>query len=182
MIAMLTGLVGVWLTLKQHIWCFPVGMINVLLYAYLFFTPGIRLYADASLQCTYFFLLAYGWFKWTRNDPEKKNILPSRTLINDWKKILLIALPSVVLLSVFLQHATKADLPWLDSSLTVVSLIAQWMIARKKIENWYLWILVDIFYIPLYIYKGLPLTAILYFLFLILAIKGLKEWKRSIPA
>lgn len=177
---MITGVVGVWLTLKQNVWCFPVGMLNVLLYAWLFFTPSIRLYADASLQLIYFILLAYGWYIWIKPDSQSKKIAPSKTTLSEWKIISIIILPAIFLLAWFLQTYTDADLPWSDSSLTVISLIAQWMVAKKKIENWLLWILVDVLYIPMYIYKELPLMAFLYLLFLLLAIKGLKEWKRTL--
>jgi len=178
--AMISGVLGVWLTMKQNVLCFPVGMINVGLYAFLFFTPGIRLYADALLQCIYFFLLIYGWYKWSGGNTHKELAIPSSMSKPEWKNVILIAIPSALVLGTFLQAFTNADLAWADSSLTVLSLIAQWMIAKKKIENWMLWILADICYIPLYIYKDLPLTAFLYFLFLMLAIKGLKEWKQSI--
>ena len=178
--AMISGVLGVWLTMKQNVWCFPVGMVNVALYALLFFTPGIRLYADALLQCIYFILLIYGWYKWSGGSTHKEVLIPCYMSKAEWKKVILLAIPGTILLGTFLHSFTNADLAWIDSSLAVISLLAQWMIAKKKIENWMLWIIVDIFYIPLYIYKGLPLTAVLYFLFLILAIKGLQEWKRGV--
>ena len=177
---MLTGAVGVWLTMKQNIWCFPIGMINVALYAILFFDPGIRLYADASLQVFYFVLLIYGWHLWTKPAMFKSHILPSYVKGNSWIKMLLLTIMGAIVLGVFLDYQTNADLPWLDSSLTSVSLLAQWMVARKKIENWILWIIADTIYIPLYIHKGLPLTAFLYFIFLLLAVKGFKDWKSTL--
>ena len=177
---MLTGVAGVWLTLKQNIWCFPVGIINVVLYAWLFFTPSIRLYADATLQCIYFILLAYGWYTWTISGTDHKKLSPTKTSNSVWLKLLLVAMPVFLSLALFFDNYTNADLPWLDSALTTISLTAQWMIARKKIENWLLWILVDISYIPMYLYKGLPLTALLYLLFLVIAIKGWKDWKQTL--
>jgi len=180
LIAMLTGVTGVWLTLQQNSWCFPVGIVNVLLYAWLFFTPSIRLYADATLQCIYFILLAYGWYTWTISGAEHKRIIPTNTSSSVWLKLFFVAMPVFLTLALFFEFFTNADLPWLDSALTTISLIAQWMIARKKIENWLLWIVVDIIYIPMYLYKGLPLTALLYILFLAIAIKGWKDWKRTL--
>ena len=177
--AMLSGILGVWFTIKQNPLCFPIGMLNVLLYAWLFFTPTIRLYADATLQCSYFLLLAYGWFKWTRSGKADNNLRPSRTSKRHWISIILISIPFILILALFLQKYTNADLAWPDSTLTVISLAAQWMVAKKKMENWILWILVDIFYIPLYIYKGLPLTAFLYFIFLLIAFRGWNEWKKD---
>ncbi|HNS12823.1 MAG TPA: nicotinamide riboside transporter PnuC [Bacteroidia bacterium] len=180
LIAMLTGVAGVWLTLKQNVACFPVGMINVLLYAWLFFTPSVRLYADATLQCTYFLLLAYGWHAWTVSGHKDKKILITKTSKALWLRSLLVTLPVFLISSLFFDLFTNADLPWLDSALTTISLLAQWMIARKKLENWLLWILVDTVYIPVYLYKGLPLTAFLYLIFLIMAINGWMNWKKSL--
>jgi nicotinamide mononucleotide transporter len=83
-------------------------------------------------------------------------------------------------MAVFLQEFTLASYPWLDSALTCSSLIAQWMIAKKYIENWIVWIVADIIYIPLYCVKNLPLTAFLYFIFLLLAFNGYREWKKKL--
>lgn len=177
--AISTGVIAVWLTIKQKVWCFPVGMINVALYAYLFFYPSIRLYADASLQITYFVLLIFGWYNWSKHGKAGNKVIPGKTARTEWLALFAIAAISIPTLGYFLDSFTNADLPWADSSLTVLSLIAQWMIAKKKIENWILWIIVDLFYLPMYISKGLPLTAILYFIFLVLAIKGFKEWKKN---
>ena len=179
-IAMLTGIAGVWLTMKESIWCFPIGIINVSLYAWLFISPGIRLYADALLQCIYILLLFYGWMNWADRNKKKEarhtfNI-PSKTAL----KLFFIFLAATIVLAVFLQHYTNASYPWLDSALTCSSLAAQWMIAKKMIENWIVWIVVDIIYLPLYFVKHLPLTTILYAIFLLLAFKGFSEWKKNL--
>jgi nicotinamide mononucleotide transporter len=175
--AMLTGIAGVWLTVKKNIWCFPVGIINVSLYAWLFYSPSVKLYADALLQCIYILLLFYGWFNWKKNS--RVDYVRKIHLSTLWKISAIIILSGVVL-ALFLQKNTDASLPWMDSFLTCVSLAAQWMIARKYIENWIIWIIADIIYIPLYIQKELPLTAILYAIFLFLAVKGHFEWKRKL--
>lgn len=188
---MTSGIAGVWLTLKENIWCFPVGIVNVAIYAVLFFSPDIRLYADALLQCIYILLLFYGWNKWLRNknakvysanalkEPESSSgfvpvHLKKRILI----RLLFILIISSASLAFFLYRYTDASYPVTDSLLTCSSLIAQWMIAKKIIENWLLWILADAVYIPMYISKQLPLTALLYFIFLIMAVKGYREWKK----
>ncbi len=179
-IAMLTGIAGVWLTMKENIWCFPIGIINVSLYAWLFISPGIRLYADALLQCIYILLLFYGWMNWADRNKKKEAShtfkIPSKTAI----KLFFIFLAATIVLAFFLQHYTNASYPWLDSALTCSSLAAQWMIAKKIIENWIVWIVVDIIYLPLYFVKHLPLTTILYAIFLLLAFKGFLEWKKNL--
>ena len=178
--AMLTGLAGVWLTIKENIWCFPVGIVNVTLFAWHFFTPGIQLYADALLQCIYVLLLFYGWLNWAEKNNKKEKLSPVKITIVTAIKVAIASIIGAVILAFFLQKYTNASYPWLDSILTCSSLAAQWMIAKKKIENWVVWIVVDIIYIPLYIVKHLPLTAFLYFIFLVLAIIGYQDWKKNI--
>ena len=173
---LITGIASVWLTVRQNILCFPIGIINVLIYAFLFSSNGIRLYADAFLQIVYLILLIYGWIRWKKNKIE----INFPISINSFflTRLLVFCIPAFFILGLFLAYFTNASLPWLDGLLTVISLAAQWMIAKKMIENWALWIVVNIIYVPLYIYKGLHLTSILYFIFLLLAFKGLSEWKK----
>ena len=173
---LITGIASVWLTVRQNILCFPIGIINVLIYAFLFSSNGIRLYADAFLQIVYLILLIYGWIRWKKNKIE----INFPISINSFflTRLLVFCIPSFFILGLFLAYFTNASLPWLDALLTVISLAAQWMIAKKMIENWALWIVVNIIYVPMYIYKGLHLTSILYFIFLLLAFKGLSEWKK----
>ena len=172
----ITGVLGVWLTIRRSILCFPIGIINVLIYAYLFQSENVRLYADALLQIIYLILLVYGWMVWDRSKNEKEEIRTVSILLA--KKLVIIGVLSTIALGVFLSLYTNASLPYLDAILTIISLIAQWMIAKKMIENWLLWIVVNTIYIPLYVYKGLAFTSILYLLFLILAINGWYNWKK----
>ncbi len=174
----ITGVTGVWLTVRQNILCFPIGIINVSLYAIMFSSEGIRLYADSLLQCIYLFLLIYGWIHWKKS--RKSFIIPARAIDSFSTNMIIISFIAFATLSLFLQRFTDASLPWLDSALTILSLVAQWMVAKKIITNWLIWIIVNIVYIPLYFYKGLPLTSALYLIFLILAIKGYFEWKKEL--
>jgi nicotinamide mononucleotide transporter len=176
-VAMLTGVAGVYLTIRQSVWCFPVGIVNVILYAFLFFSPGVRLYADALLQCIYTLLLLYGWYQWSRGRQTK--IIPVNINRNTGLQLLFVVFLSTMLLGYFFRTFTDASYPWLDSFLMCASLAAQWMIAKKFIENWIVWIVVDIIYIPLYYIKHLPLTTLLYFIFLLMAINGYTEWKKK---
>ncbi len=177
--AMITGLIGVWFTVKENVWCFPIGIVNVSLYAYLFLTPGVRLYADALLQCIYIVLLFYGWKNWLRKDRVEKEFV-TRVQLKTKINLVIIFLLSTAALYLFLLKFTDASLPLVDSSLTCASLIAQWMIAKKNLENWILWIIVDAIYLPVYILKKLPLTAGLYFIFLIMAVLGYYKWKKDL--
>ena len=177
--AFVAGIAGVWLTIKKSIYNFPVGLINVSLYCWLFLQDHVSLYADALLQMIYAFLIVFGWLKWAKNH-EDKDLTVQTTSLKEWKIICIIALSSWLFLGSLLSCKTTASLPWLDAGLTTISLVAQWMIAKKKIENWLLWIIADAVYIPLYLYKQLPLTALLYFLFMVMAFAGWKSWRRSI--
>jgi nicotinamide mononucleotide transporter len=179
-VAMVTGVAGVWLTARQNILCFPVGIVNVALYAWLFFSPGVRLYADALLQCVYVILLLYGWFRWAGKNGAR--FQPKSIGAKPAFRVFVLVFSGTLVLGFFLQKYTDASYPWLDSSLTCASLAAQWMIARKFIENWIVWIVADLIYIPLYVVKQLPLTAALYFLFLILAGLGYSEWKKKLTS
>ncbi len=173
----LSGLAGVWLTIRKNIWCFPAGLVNVGLYGFLFFRE--RLYADAILQVFYIMLLAYGWLQWKKSSAQ--NVFHITTVEKrNWIPLLLTCLLSTIILGTVLKNATDASLPYLDSLLTSMSLLAQWMVAKKKIENWIVWIVADIMYVGMYLFKGLNITAALYFIFILLAMKGYSEWKKKI--
>ncbi|MBK6444107.1 MAG: nicotinamide mononucleotide transporter [Bacteroidetes bacterium] len=180
-VAMLTGLAGVWLTVLHSAWCFPLGIVNVILYAILFFSPSVRLYADSLLQCIYVFLLIFGWINWNKKNEEKQVFVPEKMSPDQWKKVLLYFLGGSCFLGYFFEHYTDAALPWLDSALTSASLVAQWMVAKKKIENWIIWIFANSIYVPLFFFKHLPLTAFLYVVFLVMAVSGFVKWKKIMP-
>ena len=172
----LFGIVGVWLTIKKNIFCFPSGIINVALYAYLFFIS--KLYADAGLQVVNIGLLVYGWIQWRKIKNESHDV----TRTDNATKILIaiLGIGATFFIGTFLYSKTDASLPYLDALTTVISLVAQWMIAKKKIENWILWIAADMVYVGMYIYKSLYLTSGLYFVFILLALQGYREWKKKL--
>jgi nicotinamide mononucleotide transporter len=171
------GVAGVYLTLKENVWCFPVGLISVAIT--LFLCLDQKLYADSLQQLVYIALLTYGWFIWLHGS--KKNVLQistsSRALLIS---CLIIWLCGSFLLGFLLDNYTDASTPWPDSVFTVLSFIAQWLVAKKKIENWLLWIPVNIAYIPIYLYKGLALYAAYSFILLVLAIVGYTSWRKEL--
>jgi nicotinamide mononucleotide transporter len=171
----LFGIIGVWLTVRKNIWNFPVGVLNVALYAWVFFQS--KLYADASLQVVYIALLIYGWIQWSLKDNEEV-FHAEKTSVILWLTLNVIFVISTLAIGTLFKNYTDASLPYMDSMLTSVSLIAQWMIAKRKIENWLLWIIADVLYVGMYIYKHLYFTSLLYFIFIILAIIGWREWKK----
>ncbi len=172
------GIAGVWLTIRENIFCFPVGLVNVALYACLFFQS--RLYADAMLQLVYIFLLIYGWYEWTHGKKKNSRLPVTKTAGKTSVFLFIIVLLSTITVGVLMKQQTNSSLPYIDSLTTSISLVAQWMVARKKIENWIVWIVADIIYVGMYVNKHLYLTSLLYFIFIILAVIGWQQWKKEL--
>ncbi len=168
-----TGVLNVWLLARQKIWNWPIGIANNLAYLLLFATSG--LYGDAGLQIVYITLGVYGWRIWLRPGAGPR-LAVSRTTARVWMYLGLVTLLSVVVLRWFLTRFTDSTVPGWDGLTTALSLAATYGQCRKLLESWWIWILADLVYIPLYVYKGLWLTSLLYFVFLLLCIFGLREW------
>lgn len=173
----ITGIAGVYLTMRQNPWCFPVGLVNVTISIVLFFEQ--KLYADVLQQAVYIVLLVYGWYKWLHPGIRLKLKVTKLGMI-EWIKLAAIIFGTAFLLGYLLSKYTDANLPFLDSFATSMAFAAQYLIAKKKIENWLLWIPVNIIYIGIYFNRELPLYAILFAVYLILAISGYLEWKKSL--
>jgi len=178
--AALIGAISVWLSVRQNIWSWPTAIVNVVLYAIVFYEA--KLYADMGLQVIYAILSIYGWYEWLYGGAGHTELRVSRTGARLGALLALIAAAGSALLGVFLHHSTDAALPFMDSFLSSTSLVAQWMMTKKLLENWLVWIGVDVLYVGMFIFKGLFLTAGLYAVFLALAVKGYLDWRRSIAA
>lgn len=177
LVAVVVTLIAVYLTTRQVIWCWPLGMISVTLYALVFFQA--KLYADMGLQALYFALAIYGWWAWLHGGEDHGELRVSRASNRTRVTLALVGLAAGVLLGQTLNRWTDASLPFMDSILTSFSIVAQWMQTRKILEAWLVWLAVDVFYVGMFLYKGLYLTAGLYAVFLYLAILGYREWRRS---
>ena len=174
-----TGVLNVWLLARQNIWNWPIGLANNAAYLVVFVTSG--LYGDAGLQVVYISLGIYGWQLWLRG--KAGHALPvARTPGATWKWLVPAMIISGLLLRAFLSRFTDSTVPSWDGTTTAISLAAIFLQSRKLLESWWLWILADLIYMPLYIYKGLWLTSALYFVFLLLCIFGLREWLRELSA
>lgn len=173
------GIIYIVLATRQNIWCWPTGIINVALFIVVFYQS--RLYADMGLQAIYLVLSVYGWYEWLHGGKDHTELKVTRIPRTALLGGLAAGLLFVPLLGSILRQATNADLPYMDSSLTSFSLVAQFYQTRKWIENWILWIAVDVIYVGMYIYKQLYLTAGLYAVFVILATLGYAEWRKSLP-
>jgi nicotinamide mononucleotide transporter len=171
-----TGVINVWLLARQNIWNWPIGIANNFAYLLLFATSG--LYGDSGLQVVYITLGIYGWRLWlSRSDGPRLPV--TRITASLWGYLSLITLLAVLVLKWFLARFTDSTVPGWDGLTTALSLAATYGQARKLLESWWIWILADVVYIPLYIYKGLWLTSILYCVFLLLCVFGLREWMRE---
>lgn len=177
---MVITLAAVYLTTRQVIWCWPLGMVSVTMYAFVFY--GARLYADMGLQGLYFGLAVYGWWAWLHGAEDRGELAVTTTSPRTWAVVLVLATVGGVLLGQVLNRLTDASLPFMDSLLTSFSIAAQWMQTRKLLESWLLWLAVDVLYVGMFLYKDLQPTAGLYGIFLILAALGFVEWKRSMGA
>ena len=173
----ITGVLNVWLVTRENIWSWPLGLLNAAFYIVVFARTG--LYSDTGLQVVYFVLSGYGWWHWSRGGRVAPPVVVRRAPA---RLLLLLAGLGVVtwlLLATVTARIPGAALPRLDAALVATSLVAQWMMTRKLLENWMLWIGVDVVYVGLFIMRGLRLTAVLYAVFLVLAVIGYVQWTRS---
>ncbi|GAA4742288.1 nicotinamide riboside transporter PnuC [Amnibacterium soli] len=171
-----TGALCVLLAARRNIWNFPIGIANNLVFIVLF--VGSALYADAGLQVVYLVLGAMGWFAWARRRPEAVEGFASSTPRRAIVPLVLAAVAGTAVLTVVLTAFTDSTTQLADASTTSVSLVAQYMLNRRWIENWFVWIAVDVVYVGLYAVKGLFITGALYLLFIALCIGGYRAWRR----
>lgn len=174
-----TGGICVWLVVREHMWNWPVGLANNVFFFVLFFKG--RLFADMGLQVVYFGLGVYGWLNWLFGGEQKGALRISRATRTEWLG-LLVTVPLAVCGLREVLLVINGAAPFWDSLTTVLSLAAQYLLCRKRLENWYLWIAADVIYVPLYLSRHLPLTAALYAVFLGMCLVGLWEWKKQLLA
>lgn len=169
---------GVWLQARRRMLSFPVNLAGVALYAWVFFHA--KLYSDLLLQGFFAATLAYGWVQWTRG------VVPDGTVsvVRPRRQELLLGVVAGVIgglaLGSYMSHNTDAAAPWLDATLTSFSLVANVWLARRYIENWPLWILLDVVYVGLYAVKHLFVTSLLYAFLLVLCCYAFAAWRRTL--
>ncbi|MDB5011514.1 MAG: nicotinamide mononucleotide transporter [Mucilaginibacter sp.] len=175
-IGVITGLLCVYLAAKNIIWNWPIAIINVSIYIFIFFNS--RLYADMGLQVYFLATNIYGWYFWSKK-PATEDKAP---VILIKKTEILFAVLAIIVFTFLLGSVLKytpASYPYIDSFCTACSLVAQFFLARKVLENWLIWIFVDIIYVGVYLFKGLHLTAAMYAIFVGIAWLGYIDWKRD---
>ena len=176
-VAAATNAVSVYLSARERIWSWPTAIVGVSLYSVIFLRSG--LYSDAGLQVVYLVLSVYGWYQWLYGGARHTRLQVSRASRRVWVVSAVAGTLFWLCLGTFTSMLPGSSLSYLDAGLTTTSLVAQWMMTRKILENWILWIIADIVYVPMFIYKNLYVTAGLYAAFLVLAIMGFVHWRRS---
>ncbi len=177
-IAVLSGILCVWLQTREDIRAWPLGILSVSIYVWIFYQA--RLYSDALLHFIYIVLNAYGWWYWSQRRRDTHSEVPIRRF-KPWLWVAVLAGVLVVsaLWGHFMALNTQASFPYADAYTTVMSLTAQYFLAKKYLENWLLWISVNLVAIPVYVLKQLYPTAGLFAIYLALCILGWLEWSRQ---
>ena len=176
-IAVVCGLINVSLIIRRSIWNYPFGFVMVVLYAKIFY--DYQLYSDSLLQVYFFFIQFYGLWYWLKGRQDDGKILVVELPKRQYAFYLGLAVAGWLTISTLMASYTDASLPYWDGAIAALSVLAQFLLTRRNIENWYLWIVVDILAIGLFIEKGLQPTAALYAVFLVLATIGLLSWKKA---
>jgi len=172
-----TGAACVYLVVRQDVWNFPVGIANNIFFLVLF--GRARLFGDASLQIIYVILGLQGWYFWLYGGRNRSALEITHVRVRTVALLSATMVLASAALALVLWRL-KGSVPVLDSVTTALSLIAQYMLNKKYFENWYVWIAADLIYIYLYFVRGLQLTALLYFGFLLLCILGIRSWRQAI--
>lgn len=195
MIAAIFGLVSVLFSIKKKIWVYPTGIISTLLYVYILYAFG--LVGDMLINVYYTVMSIYGWLLWSKNQNQYYEVSVKKATPRDWKiATVLFVLSSIFVAFVYyykpvleqwqtgvhqavgLHHLDWAN--WLDVFTTSLFLVGMWFMAKRRIENWIFWIIADFISVPMYIYKGLGITAIQFVIFTYLATRGYLVWRKAL--
>jgi nicotinamide mononucleotide transporter len=179
--AALTGLLGVAFTIRRSLIAWYFGFVSVLIYTYIFYQS--KLYSDTLLQIFYLSFTIYGWYQWKYEKSEKDSkvkVIRKASMKDYQTGALLTAIVTTILIFIFSK--TDAENIFLDALLTAGSLWATYWMANKIIDHWLLWLIIDSAYVILYLDKQLPVTALLYAIFVGMVIKGLVDWRKDLHA
>lgn len=176
LISFVLAVITVLLNIRQTHWAWLFSILSSATYGVVFF--GARLYGDTALQVVFIVVSVWGWYQWLYGGARHEGLVVTRLGSPQRWYALGAWLLGFGLIALFLRTWTNTDVPHIDGFLTAGSLVGQLLLSRKKVENWHAWIVVDVLYVGLYVYKGLMLTAILYAVFVVLAWIGLRTWSR----
>lgn len=172
------GLLFLFFEIRQSAWLWPTGILSSLFYIYIFYAA--QFYADMGLQVYYVVVSIYGWYYWLKGKREEEDKLPVVRLKARLAQLLaLFTILIFVLIAYVLVHFTDSPLPYWDAFTTALSITATWMLARKILEQWWLWIIVNLVSLGLYVYKGLYPTVVLFAFYTLMSFVGYRQWKKS---
>ena len=173
-------LANVWLAVKENIWTWPTGIVGVLLY--LVVNWRAHLYANALLQLLYFALSIHGWYEWLHGGKNRSERRIAAASARVWVATILGGAILTLPIWYVLRMTGSSSSPVMDAATTAYSIVGQVLLNLKIVENWVVWVLVDVVYVVIYIQQRLYLTAALYALFVILCAKGYLDWRHAVPA
>lgn len=184
-VAALTGIISVYFSINKNILVYPIGIVSTVLYTYLLYQWG--LYGDMGINAYYTAMSIYGWWQWGRellvDSSEPKNVLTNTRNKSQVKYFAFLILAFLLVLFIYLikfkSFTLIPKINYIDSFITATFLVAMYLMAKKRIENWYFWILGNTLAIPLFIVKGYGITAFQYLVFLIMAFVGLRQWRKT---
>lgn len=179
---LVSGLLCVWLMIRENVLTFPIG----LLYALITVVVVVRanLFADVLLNVYYVLMNAYGWYFWSAGGQERRSddvLLVGWVPTRQWPLLIVLLVAGTLAMGWYFSTMTSADLPYPDSFTTVASFIAMWMSARKYLESWILWFVIDVVQVVLYVIKGIEAYALLYLVYLGMAVGGWLAWRKHVP-
>tara|TARA_Y200000002_G_scaffold308278_1_gene264510 strand:- start:615 stop:1193 length:579 start_codon:yes stop_codon:yes gene_type:complete len=181
-IAVLSGIISVWFAKKENILLYPIGTVSVLIWIYLCWIGEI--YSQAVINLFFLLMNIYGWYNWSRKDNSEMNKVQIK-FSSIKEKILYIIVAALLTLLIYsaLSNIEILNFDWkfvlMESFITALNFIAMWLMAWKRVENWVLWIIGDIFCVPLFIFKEYYLSVAQFFIFIIIAFMGYFEWKKK---
>ena len=176
LVSFILSVITVLLNIRQTHWAWLFSIASSATYGVVFY--GARIYGDAALQGVFIAVSVWGWYQWLHGSAQHDALKVTRCGRAGWAAGLLGWAVGFVVLAWFLQTYTQTDVPRIDGFLTAGSLLGQLLLSRKKLENWIVWVAVDVLYVGLYVHKGLMLTAVLYGVFVIMALMGWRAWAR----
>ncbi|MGZ8554006.1 MAG: nicotinamide riboside transporter PnuC [Chitinophagaceae bacterium] len=180
-IAVFAGIASVWFSRIENILVYPVGLINTIIYIWLSFK--YHLLGEATVNFYYTVMSIYGWVLWAKRNPQHHHaVVITSSSAKNWRNQLLFFAFFYVSIFIALTYLKKGfapgAIPWADALASATAFTGMWLMARKKVESWYWWIITNIASIPLYFVKGLVFTSVYYFILFIMAIFGLYEWSK----
>ena len=177
-LGVLSSLLFLLFSIRQNILLWPLGMLSAILYMWVFYQS--KFYADMGLNAYYFIISIYGWLNWWSGKSGTGGLKVSSIKLKTGAILALITLIAFAGIGFILDRYTDSPIPYWDAFTTAMSFTATWMLARKIIEHWILWVIIDVISMGLYLYRGLYPTLFLFAIYTIMAVIGYRQWKRTL--